>query len=145
MRAQGGRGTEKATPQGAEAPAGRHGQVTREGNVTDGSDDPRLARLVTLRRRRLRMWLAFWSLWPVCLVAHQLWGEQAVRSAAAVWGGLTSILALFVSASRCPRCGRLFHMAFPIASIWTRRCMHCRLSLFEDERVKDLGAERRRL
>ena len=57
------------------------------------------------------------------------------RSEAAVWYfGITWLLLCAVSVgvvgvSRCPRCGHTFHLTAILANPFTRRCLHCSLSL----------------
>jgi hypothetical protein len=81
------------------------------------------------RRRRFLLWLSLAEI-PIALLV------AAIVRSGIVFGMVIAIclvieLAAIVrlALSECPRCGKLFHYKGFYGNTWTRRCLHCGLSL----------------
>ncbi len=82
-----------------------------------------------IRTRRRCLWIVFLTYLPAVWLSLRLTGSNQITLAVAIiWLVLAAVAGVMVSASRCPGCGKLFHMQ-GVATSWGARCVHCDLSL----------------
>jgi len=84
-------------------------------------------------RRRPDVWIIFLSLPVVGTFAVLSRSDTLAMYFAFFWMVLFALASLRVSLSRCPRCGRLFHMRRVGSNPWTPWCLHCKLPLKSSE------------
>lgn len=91
--------------------------------------------LETIRRRRRLYKVLLWGCFvPVVLLSLAITrSEQATMAIALVWGLLSSIPVILNHHTKCPRCGERFHKGKYYTSPFTRKCLHCKLSLRADQ------------
>jgi hypothetical protein len=86
--------------------------------------------LAVLRRRRFRLLFCLGAWMPAAVL-----GYAVTQSDTAIWalGIVLAVLTIYSGAvvmlSRCPRCGRTFHLSVLMSHPWTRTCLHCSLPI----------------
>jgi len=93
--------------------------------------DEEAAALARIRHRRRTLWIVWFSGVPIMALAWGLLDRPAlIGSLAVLWVGAFIVSGLRVMASRCPRCGNLYHAPWPMGGgLWAQRCGNCALKL----------------
>lgn len=97
------------------------------------------AALEEIRRRRLLVWLVWVGYLPTVLLI--VFGLEALGAnpddsapfVALPYMALFAAVAIRSGYSRCPRCHEHFHRRSLYGNPWTRKCLHCGLSLHATE------------
>jgi len=91
--------------------------------ATDMIPGPDLHRRLLWKRRIF--WLVLVIYLPMMLVSQQLFpGRQGLVAAFVAWLVLLVASALVLALTRCPACGKTFHMN-GMSFLPVRRCLHC--------------------
>ena len=92
------------------------------------------AGLRILRKRR-------WFLWSLIIIyVPAVWtslvltrSDRATAVVFGVWLVFLIVAVFFVTTSKCPRCGNLFHM-HGFTPLYLRKCLHCQLHVCADKK-----------
>lgn len=90
--------------------------------------------LEDIRRRRRVVWIVFFLYLPVVALADLIFTNAVAPYVAGFWMAVFGISGFRVWSSRCPRCGERFHTTNWWHNCWTRRCLHCQLSVNDNAR-----------
>jgi hypothetical protein len=84
-----------------------------------------------LRRRKAAVWIAFFA-GPLIAIAVLLVSgrETLVFAVSGIWAAVFATVAWIAWLTKCPHCGRQFHMSDNfVSNPFTRRCMKCGFQL----------------
>jgi hypothetical protein len=90
--------------------------------------------LLQIRRKRNLVGAIFFLYIPAGLLFWLITGsEYAMYVFGVIWMVAFFVAGMRVTFSRCPRCGEFFHVRMFYGSVWTRQCLHCKLSLAQGD------------
>ena len=87
-------------------------------------------KLRRLRSLKLVLWAITLTFAPVVGLAGMFTGSKTILIfMIVIYVAFFLLVALVITFTRCPKCGRLFNLSLTWSNPWVRRCLHCGLKL----------------